>query len=197
MGSSEGATLPDGVMCDERTSADGHGYGIDSNNLVAAGASSTSRPNCAALGQNCLNAPSCTGLTNNALSIMWLWGTADSLYNSPTCPSDCLETGFLGARRVTWVEGAGQEVGTLSPRDATNLFGARLGCPTTPTLNQTFGNTGRLNRRYFAGCSNAMRPSTTALGMIKANGGNHQPNGYDGLSAGQEFWNFWSKYPAI
>jgi hypothetical protein len=203
MGSSEGATVPDAVMCDQRTSADGHGYGIDSSNLVATGATSSSGPNCPALGQNCVDAPSCTGLTNDALSIMWLWGSADSLYNSPSCSSDCLETGFLEvgkgaeAGSAAWVYGAGQEVGTLSPGDSTDLFGAQLGCPTTPTLNQVFGTTGRLNRRYFAGCSSASRPSTTALGMVRASGANHQPNGYDGLSVGHEFWNFWSKYPAI
>src|SRR5205085_4625420 len=39
-GSSSGAVLPESVMCDERTSTDGHGYGIDSNTLFSPGRTS-------------------------------------------------------------------------------------------------------------------------------------------------------------
>lgn len=178
-------------MCDERTSAMGHGYGIDSNSLISPDSSSATLPNCPALGQQCLWPASCVGQTNKDLSVIWEWGTADSVF-----PNNGLETGFLNGRNL-WVFGSGQLIGfnPLAPSDTTNVLGKWLGCPTSPTTDQTFGDTNMLTRRYFAGCANSPNPSSTALGQIKAQGGGHQPEGYDGLDAPAEMWSFWSSYP--
>jgi poly(3-hydroxybutyrate) depolymerase len=202
-GGSGGGTGVEGVMCDDRTSALGAAYLVESNALVSPVPTVGASPNCPALGQQCLWAPSCTGSANTSARIMWVYGTAESPFNSSYCSAtaahDCIGVGYKESGITGWFDGAEQLAGCttacatpsgLTAGDvggAANIIGGFLGCPAAPSATAAFGTGGQLTYRDHQPCSNGAETAT-----ISAYGGPHLPNGYDALDVPKEGWAFMS-----
>jgi poly(3-hydroxybutyrate) depolymerase len=170
-GGSKGGAMTQDVMCDPRSSADGHGYATVSNTLIDFTA------------QNPPANPSCPALfgtsPNTDLSLLWIYGTNDGSFNG-----NGLDVGF-------WDNHTPPRWWYSNPQLATSVFGTVLGCPSTPSSVTTLGNTGQWTYSVYSPCTH----TGVATGTYRGNGAGHIPEGYDGLDLAMAAWNFWAAHP--
>ncbi len=211
-GGSRGGGMALDTACDTRTSTILAGAVDLSDTMVSSDPSGATLPNCPALlGVNhttcvadCVSAP-----RNTKLLMQFVWGDEDP--NFPVSPSicdrtvsanDCAGVGYRNPAARSW--------GNIQL--ATTVFGAALGCATSPSSVQTgLGQTGKIEVATYAGGCHRPGAATQTIRVMQ---GAHMPdtwpfgqtrgiacvtdcndlNNSDGLVGPIAAWAFWSRY---
>ncbi len=201
VGASKGAAFVHDEVCDVRTTGYFHAaaavsLSINSNSY---GNVQSVAPECPALLSTSNGFGGGAGLpANTNLSLMWAYGTNDSLACGSGHP-DCLDTGQTWGNGQ-WMFSASQLAGDSSPASpATStgtdvVFGHKaLGCSGTPSVDTTYGTGNLLRKRIYTGCTNPNRATET---LRVATGGHAVVGlqGVGGVDVPAEVWSFFTAY---